>query len=157
MKKRMGFLFKNFNSLLEILENGLDSIYVEYEVHGRPDVIWLGLTLNSVLKINSVVKSVDSWDEIGSLVFELMDKDKIDFKMSSIDKKWKAISSIEKLVFEDDTVVAESGLSIKSENSEIIIIASSFPYSIEILADFLNQDFDPECEIEQYKYLPIEI
>ncbi len=155
MKKHFEFSFKNFSSLPKILKNGLVSFHIKRGLHGRPDAIWLGMSSENVLKINSVVSSVGPWDEIGSLVFELVDKDRINFDLTNIDKKWMNICCLKKLVFEDNVVIAESGLSIKAKNSEIIITSSSFPYSVEILAKFLSEDFSPECKIKNYNRIAI--
>ena len=102
-----------------------------------------------------MVSDVEFWDEIGSLVFELVGKDQVNFNLIIIDEKWKKNCKMEKLIFEDSIVASESGLSINIDNSEIIIISSSFPYSIEILADFLSQDFEPECDIKKYKRISL--
>jgi len=103
-----------------------------------------------------VVSSIDSWDEIGSLVFQLVNDKAVIKEMERLGPDWLQIEHIEKLVYQDERVKAESGLAIKNKNGEeITILSSSFPYAIEINATFHTGSFEPECDIKQYSRLAL--
>ncbi len=69
-----------------------------------------------------MVSSIDSWGEIGSLVFQLINDETVIKEIEPLGPDWLQIERIEKLIFQDESVNAESGLAVKNKNGEEITI-----------------------------------
>jgi hypothetical protein len=151
IKKKLKYQYVNFDSLRDLLIQGISQVAIQKGSHGRPDFVWFRLGNELVIKIRSVVSSVDSWDEIGSLVFELVNEHDMDKNIINLSEDWGEIGGIDRLIYSDDVVDAESGIALKNINGkEIVVVSSSFPFSVELFAGFYSKDFSPECDLSKY-------
>lgn len=156
MPKKLEHKIVNSKSLLDLFSEGISGVAICKRNNERPDSVWLVVDGEKVIKVTSIVSSVDTWDEMGSLVFELLETDSIPQKVVSLDASWRKIKSIEKLVFRDGSVCAESGIALSNtQGDEIVVVSSSFPYSVEFWSDFHPDDFEPECDLSTYARHPI--
>lgn len=151
MIKKFKYKYIKFELLNELLFKGLVGISVNKDENQRPNIVWLILSDHRVVKITSIVSSVDDWDEMGSLVFELTKEGFTPHPIIPLNNGWERVMQIEKLIFRDDAVHSESGLVIENSiGDKIEIVSSSFPNAIEILSSVYSDGFEPECDLDVY-------
>ncbi len=153
MKKYLAFDVDGIKTLADELRAGLVGYAVEGTNAGRKRSLFFLLRNSSVLRVQVTVTPVDSWHEVGSLVFRHLSKDDEPLvEMVQLDQAWSKIQLVEKLVLEDDTFCAECGLAVVNQaGQELIIVAGAFPHTVELLAPFYACDFQPEYELEAYR------
>lgn len=153
MKKIVRFDVNNKESLATALEIGIIGYGIAGSQVGRSTSLWLYLNDNTVLRVQAVVTCVDSWHEVGTLVFRYLTKHSDDLpKMVPVATQWSDIDFIEKLTLEEDMFWAESGLAIHNKLGEIMLIMpGAFPHTVEISAPFFAGDFCPEYELNCYE------
>ena len=132
---------------------GFSSNRKEYTTHISLSCIWLFLADETVLKIVSEMHDLEGWDEVGSLVIDLVRP--IDYipPIIELPTEWQYIVSIEKLVVsKNDYFKAESGLKIINGEGKVIIICSAAaPYELALMAPFVKDKFTPEYDVSEYK------
>jgi hypothetical protein len=142
--------------LANLIRQGLKGYAANVEQLGGMTTLWCFLCDDSVLRIDSVMTDVSGWLEVGTLAFELVtDGDGVPV-MIPLPKAWGHISSLNKLVLEEPEFSSESGLIIKAESGDdLIVVCGAEVYTVQILAPFFLGTFQPEYEIERYKALPL--
>ncbi len=115
----------------------------------------LFLTTGEIIKIYSKMNDIDRWNEIGSLVFEMVQESPFS-KMIALGHTWKSLASLEKLVFERDDFLAESGIRLRTESDEtLLIVTSANVQTLAVHAPFSSGEFLPENDLAAYRYIPL--
>lgn len=111
-----------------------------------------------ILDFSSACTGVGGWQEIGSLNLrftrEVSDGDAIDWSMNPLEDF--RIVLVERLIFEDAEVYAESGIVLKdSTHREIVVAAGTAPGSVSIAVPFSTSPLQSEFGIEQLQRRPL--
>lgn len=156
MKKVFAFEIENIDSLASWLGKGLSGYALQSAPHGRLTTLWLFLCDDSVLKIQSIVTTVGSWHEVGTLVFRGLKKSDVYLDAVLLESTWSDIAAVEQLVLDEEEFSAASGIAILNRSgAEIIVLSGAYPHTVEILAPFFDGDFQPEYEISAYQRRPL--
>jgi hypothetical protein len=156
MKDTFLFVLSGLDSLFSVLKVGLKGYSTDYKQIGGTTTVHLFLTTGEIVKISSEMHDIDSWNEIGSLVFEMV-QDCPYSKMIPLDPAWKSLASVEKLVLEREEFVAESGIILRSESDEtLLVVASANVYTLAVQAPFARDEFLPENDLSAYRYVPLQ-
>jgi len=115
------------------------------------------------LRICSRTADIDpaEWLEIGQLIFDEDQAELVQLVREPLPADLLGPLSASKLVISASTasvpnVLVESGIVLRAQtNSELIIVASSFPYSIAIKASFVSRSFDAEYDLDAYAREPL--
>jgi hypothetical protein len=98
------------------------------------------------------------WLEIGYLFFsEAFSAEGGELETFDMPGSFHSSVSAAKLVISDKTIdgveaTSESGLVLRDlSGQEITIVSSSMPFSVTVLADFIDEDFTPEYALEKYE------
>jgi hypothetical protein len=153
MKKELHFTLTGIDSVSSQIKSGLSGYAVNLN-YGLTTTIWLFLCNNSVLVIQSNMNELDGWEEVGTLKFINETNGENLPKMIPLPLAWQNIVSLAKLLIEDDEFIAESGLVIRNNiNEEVIIVCGAELYSLQMAASFFESSFNPEYDFEKYKWL----
>jgi len=111
-----------------------------------------------ILDFSSACTGVGGWQEIGSLNLgftqEASDADAIEWVITSLEDF--QVLSVERLVFEDAEVYAESGIVVTdSMHREIVVAAGTAPGSVSIALPSSTGSLQSEFEIEQLQRRPL--
>lgn len=110
------------------------------------------------LDLSSACTGVGGWQEIGSLNLgfarEAPDNDAIEWVMRSLEDF--QVVSVERLIFEDAEVYAESGIVFTdSTHREIVVAAGTAPGSVSIAMPSSMDALQSEFEIERLQRRPL--
>lgn len=157
MKQSLNFNLMGIDSLSELLGNGLSGYSVTRSEVGRLRALYLFIKDGTVLRVQAKVTDVGAWREVGTLVFEHPIKtEKTLPSMIPLAPAWSKIASLEKLMLDGDTFVAESGIVIRNEvDDHFLILPGAFPHTVEIAAPFYASDFQPEHDVTEYRHATI--
>jgi len=151
MEHHLYYKLEGVDSLRALLEKGLTGFATQTAEHGRFTSIWLFLHKNIVLEIHSSMTDIESWQEVGTLLFRRLDINDNHPPQISLDSVWANIKSLDKLIIKEDAYSAESGMVIRNNNDEeLIIVCGAYPYTLEMLAPFCDFDFQPEYDFNLY-------
>ncbi|GAA5784642.1 hypothetical protein [Chitiniphilus shinanonensis] len=114
-----------------------------------------------IFEFSSACTEVAEWQEVGSLNIRFIaeeepfsDSNGGVFIKNNVEKL--PIKSVGCLVYEDDDVYAESGILIKLDSGEKVIVASGVsPGSVSVMAPFSTEKFSAEFSISDYRYEPL--
>ena len=113
---------------------------------------------NISLEFSSACTEFQGWHEIGSLNILLWTRgnDTIDQSKWSCLEKALVVARIDKLVFEDDEVISECGISIFfGHRASIVIAAGNSPGSVSVKSDFSDQPFEPQFPVANCVAVPL--
>lgn len=149
------FVLSGFDSLFDILKAGLMGYSTDYKQPGGTTTVHLFLTTGEIVKIYSEMHDIDSWNEIGSLVFEMV-QDCPHSKIIPLEPGWKSLASVKKLVLDREEFIAESGIILRSDSDEtFLIVTSANVYTLAVKAPFARDEFFPENDLSAYHYIPL--
>lgn len=141
-------------SIQDLLRQGIVGYANDTPTPRGISIIWLFLANDFILKIYTTMHDTVGWNEVGTLVFRLVEKYENVPEILPLPQAWRDITVIEKMLVMDDDFTAESGLQITNGLGEAFtIVCSANVYQIEVAAPFFHGDFLPEYEIYHYKYL----
>lgn len=111
-----------------------------------------------ILDFSSACTGVGGWQEIGSLNLQFArtanEGDAIEWVMNPLEDF--RIASVERLVFEDEEVYAESGISFKdARHREIIVAAGTAPGSVTVALPSSPDLLQSEFELDQLQRRPL--
>ena len=153
MKKEFYFTLEGIASIPFQLKSGIKGYAVNLN-YNVTTTIWLFLCDGAVLIIQSNMNELDGWEEVGSLNFKAFTSGEYLPEMIALPIVWNKIISLGKLAIEDDEFIAESGIVIRNNlGEEIIIVCGAEIYSIQMKAPFFEGCFNPEYSFEKYKYI----
>ena len=106
------------------------------------------------LEFSSACTMVVGWQEAGSLNIQLIsqaisEKPDIDAVLERVEVPPFRVTSLVKLVFEDNNFRSECGIAIGGENEEIVITTGISPGSVSIAAPFSTSSFEPEFSVSE--------
>lgn len=156
MTKTLNFDLINIDSIKTKVCHGLIGYAVNPEQHIGLSTLWLYLADGDVLKIHSTMTDTKDWDEVGTLVFQLLGNDEDVPQMMRLPQQWLSIAHVQKLVVTTEDFVAESGLLICNDSNEALtVVCSANVYRIELQAPFFSGSFQPEYEMAHYIHIPL--
>lgn len=98
------------------------------------------------------MNDIDGWNEVGVLVFEVVEDRETLPEMVALDDQWIRIQTIEKICLDTENCYSESGIVLTNmTGQQLTIVCDANPYFISIQAPFFTQEFLPEYEIVTYK------
>lgn len=106
----------------------------------------------SSLEFSSACTMVVGWQEVGSLNIQLINQAKpdIDAVLVRFEVPPFRVTSLVKLVYEDNNFRSECGIAIGGENGDEIVVATGVsPGSVSIAAPFSTSAFDPEFSVSE--------
>ncbi|MBT2337073.1 hypothetical protein J7E49_24615 [Variovorax paradoxus] len=111
-----------------------------------------------IVDLSSACTGVGGWQEIGSLNLgfarEGTDATAIEWVINSIEDF--QIASVERLIFEDAEVYAESGIALKdTAHREIVVAAGVAPGSVSVLMPASTTPLQSEFELERLVRRPL--
>ena len=155
MKDVFLFVLVGFNSLFKTLKVGLVGYSSDFKLIGGTTIVKLFLTNGRILKIYSEMHDLGNWNEIGSLIFEEVEGESHS-KMIPLGRGWKDIASAEKLVFAREGFMAESGILLRSQaGEELLIVASANVDTLAFRAPRSLDAFLPENDLSSYQHVPL--
>lgn len=150
MSKYFSFNYEAVDDLGSQLSRGLTGYALKPRANGRLDTLWIFLP-NKTLEIRAEITPVDDWEEIGTLQFRCLPENEPCPDKTLIPSSWLEIASISKLLVEDKKFKAECGIVIKNtEGNNLFIVVGALPLTIELKANFYENNFQPECNINMY-------
>lgn len=156
MKETFLFILIGLDSILNVLKVGLIGYSTDYKPVGGATIVHLYLTDGRIMKIYSEMHDIDSWNEIGSLVFEMVEKGP-STPMISLGDSWKQLASVNKLVLEREQFVVESGIHLRSTTDEMLLVLTSANVeTLAVLAPSSRDEFLPENDLSAYRHVPLE-
>lgn len=165
MKKNFPMRFLNFSLddfALEIDGDFLDSFAIPVnQTTASAYPILLSSQKLGILELRSAIQSIEDWDEVGSLVIHKLNVN--EYKGTIFDKLQifkipmkLRVDGITKLVYEDDSVVVESGITFRDENQGYITVcAGAATGSVTITTSFESFIFMPEFSLNQLSIVPL--
>lgn len=152
MKHILDYTLDGVEFLSNAFRAGIAGYAVRTAEHGRPASIWLFFDDGMVIEIQGRMTTVGDWEEVGTLYFRAIKEDDVYPDAIRLESEWTNIDSIEKLILEEDELLASSGIAIRNNSgNELIIVCGAYPYTIELLAPFYGGDFQPEYKFDIYK------
>ncbi len=143
-------------SIQGLLRQGIVGYATDTPTPRGVSTIWLFLANDSILKIYTTMHDTVGWDEVSTLVFRLVEKDKNAPEMLPLPLAWRDITVIEKMLVVDEDFTAEGGLQISNNSGETFtIVCSANIYQIEVAAPFYHGDFLPEYYMCHYIHVPL--
>ena len=129
----------------------------EYATHISMSSVWLFLVDTRVLRVTSEMHELKGWDEVGSIVVDIVPPTDNLPQMIELSLTWRVVASIEKLIVREDAYFeAESGVRISNSAGEAIIICSaSSPCEVTMAAPFIHDKFQPEYDIGKYESVAV--
>ncbi|WP_353393388.1 hypothetical protein [Hydrogenophaga sp. 5NK40-0174] len=106
----------------------------------------------SSLEFSSACTMVDGWQEVGSLNIQLINQSKsdIDSVLVRVEVPPFRVTTLVKLVYEDNSFRSECGIAVGGENEEEIVVATGVsPGSVSIAAPFSTSPFEPEFPVSE--------
>ena len=156
MKEAFLFVLAGLDSIVNVLKVGLLGYSTDFKRIGGTTIVHLFLTDGRIMKIYSEMHDIDSWNEIGSLVFEMAEKVP-NAPMIPLGDSWKQLASVSKLVLEREQFVAESGICLRSMADETpLVVTSANVETLAVQAPSLRDEFLPENDLSAYRYMPLE-
>lgn len=158
MKHLLDYSVENIDSLPAVLGIGLSGYAIQSAEHGRITSIWFFFRDNIVVEIQGTMTTVEPWQEVGTLFFRRIMGTDNHPPAIKLGPAWAIISSVEKLVIEEEGFSAASGVVVCNSNgAELVIVCGAYPYTLEILAPFYDGDFQPEYDLSAYNRVPLEL
>lgn len=155
MKDVFPFVLIGLDSLFRALKVGLVGYSTDFKPIGGTTIVHLFLTDGQVVKTYSEMHDLGNWNEIGSLVFEAVEGEPHS-KMTPLGRGWENIASAEKLVFDREAFMAESGILLRSQvGEELLIVTSANVDTLTVRAPCSRDDFLPENALSSYQYVPL--
>ncbi|SRR5258706_5803288 len=134
----------------DILLSGFRECILTCADHGKPISVVLRGGEVPELRIRSVMHEVRQRLEVGVLEFSRSSGSQGSvITLASFDPQSYSVS---KLIIEETDFSAESGIVLQGENSELLIVAGAYPYTLAV--KFPGSDkipFEPEYPLERYK------
>jgi hypothetical protein len=129
----------------------------EYLTHVSMSSIWLFLFDTHVLRLTSEMHDLKGWDEVGSIVVDVVPLTDDLPQMIELPCNWADIASVEKLIIREDAYFqAESGIKISNSAGEKIIICNAAaPCEVTMEAPFFHDKFKPEYDIGKYEFFAV--
>lgn len=119
-------------------------------------LVRLYLECGSFLEIHGLAERVRLKEEYGSLkVCYMLEGETTDRgSMTAVEFSCFKVQSLQKIIYKSESVYCESGISLKNDKSEeIIILASDMPCALTIKLQTHGLDsLDAEFEYEEYTY-----
>ncbi|WP_373504371.1 hypothetical protein [Aestuariivirga sp.] len=150
--KEISYLWNGNSSLREELSKSPERISVLMFSLGFPLSVVLWHSTNSGIRIASCMHDVGFRHGIGVLQFAmattpLIGEEEVDNPLSG-----ETTLIVRKLVYRDETVRAESGLILSTENGrEIRVVAGAMPYTLAVGGIALGHRGDePEYDVSEY-------
>lgn len=132
------------------LFSGLTAYATDLPKVGPPTTLWLQLCSGEILMIRAEMHDLSGWDEIGTLVFELVSAETCP-KMHALHESWLEVKTVEKLVYQSDDCLAECGFSVITKSGDTLtVVPGAEVYTLAIAAPFHSQLFMPENSLETY-------
>lgn len=156
MKDAFLFVLVGLDSLLNVLKVGLIGYSTDFKPVGGTTIVHLYLTDGRIMRIYSEMNDIDRWNEIGSLVFEMVEK-RPSAPMILLEDSWKQLASVSKLVLDREQFVAESGILLRSvANETLLVVTSANVETLAVQAPSSRDEFLPENDLSAYRYVPLE-
>ncbi|MBC3915976.1 hypothetical protein H8L32_00630 [Undibacterium sp. CY18W] len=154
---------RNSEQIKETFEGTWITAYAMPDGHSLKEVWLFRLFFGNdyFIEFSSACSGVGGWREIGSLnlrIDRIQNSDQGQesgiFKKKDIEPFY--VSSITRLVYEDELVNVEGGIVFKDSNGKLLTIAAGIPPgSVSVVGPFSNGDFQPEFAIADYKEVVI--
>jgi len=150
----------NAKDITDALKTGLMGYSVVFDQAWQAvSSVWLFLGNETVLNIRSTMHDVEptkSWEEIGTLIFVFNNNDELVPPMIPLKLEWHSDLNIQKLVYECEDYLTESGLVVMNRNGdEFCIVTSSAVCMLTIKSPFFSEKFTPEREYSEYSMASI--
>jgi len=153
----IAFKWEESTSLIDELTKPLRQVSIEFDSFGSPMAITLWRFNGTGLSINSEMHDVAERREIGVLCFTIVSfaaspKEELIDISSAFNAQLKAY----KLIIQESGSSAESGIVLKSGDSELLVAPSARPYSLAIRGVLTSMPhiFEPEYQIDRYECVP---
>jgi hypothetical protein len=152
----LSFVWTGQTSLATELSKPLKEISIEFEPHGWPMFTTLWRQDGTGLRLYSQMHDIAKRKEVGVLQFEYASSPKNDETIVDIATTFSCRVTACKLVVHESGVSAESGVVLKANNTEIVIVASSNPYFLAVSGILsVPHIFEPEYPIDRYERVPM--
>ncbi|UXY17351.1 hypothetical protein N8I74_18850 [Chitiniphilus purpureus] len=150
--------------LLQKVFVGNSIVGYKFPIGHSPRACWileLFFLNKSFIRLSSVCTQIKDWHEIGSLVIEffpgeaLENSINIEFEKHSVSGFY--IESVEKIIYEDEDVIAENGIAFSSQSGlEFIVAVGESPGSVSFAAPNFLEELHPEIPIAMCQRKPLE-
>lgn len=120
------------------------------------DMLSLFFRDNCFLEIYSEDVSLGPWDDVSRLVIRYSESHDNRNQMSSMPNDWQDVVEVMQLVVNDVThdgrhYSCSSGLVLRNkQDAEMIIVVGSDFGTLALSSDFLELEFNPQCELSDY-------
>jgi hypothetical protein len=150
------FRWEEPNSLTDELHVPIKEVFLEFSPHGWPMFLTFWRFDETGLRVHSEMHDVAERTEVGVLSFSRVstppDGRATAVAASAFNREITAF----KLVIEESDTMVESGLVLKANSDEIVIVASSYPYMLAVSGVLSAPHiFEPEYPIDRYTRVPI--
>jgi len=157
--KKLKFIFKGARDGKALIERGFSSMSVVRSSSRRtqPRLLFIESNEGQRLMIGSEPIDYAEREELGVLVFDTDAEGSRYERLLPLDKSFCGPNRLEKLIYRDKDVEAESGLVIiSSTGKQITIMAGDMPYSLAIKGPFEGKEYDfvPELDFSAYTRVP---
>lgn len=150
MKEIFRFETPNLSSLPTLLGRGIRAYATDEKGARSVTTLWLLLNDGACLRIRSKMHDLSGWDEIGTLVFEVVEVTEAP-QFVDLPTSWMQVISIEALIFDSDECTAECGIMLHNTLGEILtVLPGADVYTLAIQAPFCSLAFSPENDIPRY-------
>lgn len=151
-------------NLLDEFYRGFDSYNLEFSPPlTRPQRLWLVRNHSDGIFVECAMHDIGPQWEAGVLAFSsaaAMLPGEMTFH--ALPAEWRSIRQVFRLEMieqpppaqwaDRDPVVVESGMVLQSSvGNEITIVAGAAPFSVEVSAPFLSNDFEPQYALSSYR------
>ena len=138
--------------LPDVFLSGVRSFFVKREAHERPVALFFPQSDGLNVEVCCVMHDVAPRFEVGALCFKRVEGPLGFSEEVVLPDGFQKVRKVEKLLFEDEMISAESGVLITGENGlELVIAAGEFPYAVEFWFDGYEGDFRPEYDMREYR------
>lgn len=149
----LGFTGIDNRSLVAQIERGFCSVSIRTAAHGRPIAATFWHTNGGGLCIQSLMNDIAVRHEIGVLQFTIVNALHEDEVVIELPASFENPIKAEKLLFEESGIVAESGVILKAESGESVVVsAGAFPYTLALHGVSSAPNMcEPEYPLDEYK------
>jgi hypothetical protein len=154
----LSFGWNEKTSLKAELARPIHRISVEFAFHRRPAYVTLWRSDDIGLLIHSDMHDLAERREVGVLQFSYVFRQEAQEIDVDVPTSFRGALSVSKLIIEESEMESESGVALKSEKGEeIVIVAGVNPYSIAVAGvTWPAYTFEPEYALEQYFRIALE-